>query len=441
MAVLVELYEGHVLSLQFFLHIEMIIYGALLPVVVWVFLTLLARNMDQRARSEDSLERHQYLTRQLARSQEWDELTAFIVRFPGTFLPIEHVALLTYDHREAELEFVKDWRAPDAPVPARTGSPGATPFKPDQLIYRAGLFQTNSYEISGSPAGRGARRHFCLPLSYDGVLVGALHMESRPGQTLTADQIEFVNTCSAEIALALVLSIAEPWQMNRVRLEAQLGERRRIAHELHDALAQQMFYLHLSLDQLAGDVKSVKSEAVRHKLGQMRDVANEVYDQIRNSLATLRTWGHADLTQAIRGLGIVTAQRAGLELDLTTEGNPVSLSAHLCQQVFGLVQEGLANVEKHAAARHLNIQLHWSGEALSVTLADDGVGFNPADVSGERHFGLAMMRERVEALRGELHVVSAPGRGTRLELTVPSRAEPAAQNYVPPSLALQGKRD
>src|SRR3990170_135517 len=104
-------------------------------------------------------------------------------------------------------------------------------------------------------------REFCLALSYNKVLIGILRLSCR--QTLEPEQIEFINTIAPEVALALAFAIANPRQMAQVRLQTQLMERQQTAFDLHNVLAQQLGYLHLSLDRLASDDQLLISDSIR----------------------------------------------------------------------------------------------------------------------------------------------------------------------------------
>jgi signal transduction histidine kinase len=252
------------------------------------------------------------------------------------------------------------------------------------------------------------------------VLVGVLRLRCRPGGALSSDQVAFLNRISPEIALALVLAIAHTRQLDRVRIEAQLDERRRLSYDLHNSLAQHIGYLHLSLDRLASDSNIISSGNILSELKRLREVAGDAYEQVRASLSFLRAWQQVDLTQAIDEYACAIARRADLAIDLKTAGTPARLSPLACQHIFSLVQEGLCNVEKHARARRVEIALDWTVDDLRVSVSDDGVGFDPAVVSNG-HYGLAMMAERLQRLGGERRIESAPGAGTRLHLCIPLR--------------------
>jgi len=259
----------------------------------------------------------------------------------------------------------------------------------------------------------------CLPLAYEALLVGLLRLRCRPGQSLSADQIEFLNSVAPELARALALSIAYPQQMAQARTQAQQAERRQIAYELHDTLAQHLGYLHLSLDRLANDDRLRPFGGLLQELERMRQTANEAYEIIRDNLTALRVWQAIDLNEALSSYANTFARQTGLKIDLTTTGTPVSLSLPVNRQVFSLAQEGLNNVEKHAQAQRVAIALHWSADSLQISLTDDGRGFDPQAAPAEGRYGLVMLRERVAALRGEMEVESAPGRGATLRFRIP----------------------
>jgi signal transduction histidine kinase len=221
--------------------------------------------------------------------------------------------------------------------------------------------------------------------------------------------------------VALDLAIADARQAERAYREAQIQERRRITHELHDTVAQQVFYLHLGLDQLAGNAALLASDAAQPKIESMRDVAAEVYEQVRNNLSILRAWEQLDLTEAISRLARITAHNADLTIEIDVQGEPKWLSPHTCEDIYGIVRESLNNIVKHAQARHVQVNLIWLAEDLKISLVDDGVGFDPAQLPHEGHYGLALMREVIEALQGEFMIDSRPGAGSHLRVSVPLR--------------------
>jgi len=423
-----ELYE-HSLnwnSLEFW--VEIIFYGLVVPSAAWLLLTLLASHTARHTKSEESLTLYRYFTQRLVQAREWDELTRFLTENLGFIFSAEHTALFTYNHRAARLEFVADWNAS-----TRQASPMSNPPPDGERCYiclATGMRHTTTCAPAPGVAGYEFSDQWCVPLAYNHLLVGILRGRCQPGKSLARDQIEFLDAVSTELALALALAISHPRQLAEVRATTQIEERRNFAWMMHNSLAQQVGSLHLSLDRLAKDAQFPKTAKVQDELEYLTRVAGEAYEQTRNVLTLLRPGGIADLSQVLASYARLVAQRANLQLNLVTQGEPHALSQPLCQSIFGVVQEGLNNVEKHAHAGRLQMTLNWSADSLSISLDDDGVGFTPLASPPEGHYGIVTMREWIEILGGELTIQSSPGRGAQLRFRIPfqpPRANPAAQ--------------
>ncbi len=192
-----------------------------------------------------------------------------------------------------------------------------------------------------------------------------------------------------------------------------------MAYELHDSLAQQIGYLHLSLDRLADDERLAQVEGLQREVEQLREVANESYLEIRNNLALLRNQEATNLTQTIGDYVHSLAGQVPFEIEFDTGGTPGPLGPLSCQHVLGLIQESLNNIRKHAQAQRVRLALSWYADRLDITLADDGAGFDPDSVQNNGHYGLIMLRERTQELRGEMRITSAPGAGTTVQFEIP----------------------
>jgi signal transduction histidine kinase len=430
--VLTELVEGHSLTDPLF-WVDVFLFGLLTPSITWLLLTLLAHNLTQRRKTEARLIRYRQFTQQLSQHREWDELVRFVTEFAGALLPVDHTALFTYDHRNARLEYAASWHnnAEGSVLPINAG----LAYDRCQACLLSNAPSLRSTAACNFKLEQVDDRHgdeFCLPFSYNHMLVGLLRLKLQPGEALAPDQIEFLNGVAPEIALALALAISFPRQMAQVRNEAQMDERQYIAYVLHNSLAQQIGYLHLSLDRLAGDSRLEVKHPVRDELEQLRVVAGDAYERIRNTLALLRAQEQSDLTHALTEHVRVVSSMAQLAFEFTTQGEPRPLLPDTCQRVVALVQEGLNNVIKHAHARRVHITLNWAADGLSVNLADDGIGFDPSAPPPVGHYGLAMMDEGAKALGGALTVLSAPGRGTELLFRLPlSRHEGGLREAAP----------
>lgn len=196
-------------------------------------------------------------------------------------------------------------------------------------------------------------------------------------------------------------------------------ERARLARDLHASLAQNLAYLQLKLEEMTDSDALKKIEALRPDLMQMRGVAIEAYDVVRGMLAAMLPSNSSDLATGLLVQTKLLSQRSGFEVQLVSEGTSRPLAPVVQQQILYIFKEALNNVEKHANAQHIDIGLAWGDDALTVTLTDDGKGFEPGDIQLEGHFGLMIMQDRARELKGRLGLASSPGDGTEISLWLP----------------------
>jgi NarL family two-component system sensor histidine kinase LiaS len=147
---------------------------------------------------------------------------------------------------------------------------------------------------------------------------------------------------------------------------------------------------------------------------EAEDLSYEVQQELTNLIHELRPveLEAQGLAAALEEYGARWSRQAGVEVSVTPDGEH-AVPPEVERALFRLAQEALANVAKHAEAGQVEIALASREGAITLTIADDGHGFDPADVKG-RGLGLRSMRERIEALGGELSVESGPDAGTRL---------------------------
>jgi len=195
-------------------------------------------------------------------------------------------------------------------------------------------------------------------------------------------------------------------------------EVRRIALALHDDAGQLTAAAQMQLDDIAHQFPAAATE----KLGAVKSLLDRVDDRLRHLSHELHPamLDHLGLAAALEFLAASVAERTGLQI--TVESTLViRLERRLATALYRIVQEALTNVRRHAQASSVHIRLGSHGAALRCTVSDNGVGFDPHRVShsGLPSLGLIGIQERINALGGALHIHSAPGRGTRLEITAP----------------------
>jgi two-component system, NarL family, sensor histidine kinase UhpB len=206
-------------------------------------------------------------------------------------------------------------------------------------------------------------------------------------------------------------------------------ERRRIGRELHDetsqSLAAALFNLDMAEKRLDDGSESSKNvvaarEIVHHCLGQIRLL---VYD-LRPSM--LDDFG---LAPAIRWYVETHLRASGLRVVADIDSVEERLPAELETAVYRIVQESLSNVLRHAHATRVVLHINRSPESLSLSVSDNGTGFDPAALAnasdGHSGVGLLSIRERVEALDGTVTVYSVRDRGTQVQVIIPLTTEAA----------------
>ena len=206
-------------------------------------------------------------------------------------------------------------------------------------------------------------------------------------------------------------------------LDASVEERQRIAATLHDGVVQELAAASFAVagsaetaaargdDALAAELRDAAG-AVRTGIGGLRSLLVDIYPPALRS---------AGLSAALRDLVATMAGRGpAVELDVD-DAAAAALSPDEQAAVFRIVQELLRNVVHHARADHVDVSLRQVGDAVVVTVADDGVGFDPSQTATQDHFGLRLITDLVTATGAGLQVRSAPGAGTAWELTVPRR--------------------
>jgi PAS domain S-box-containing protein len=212
---------------------------------------------------------------------------------------------------------------------------------------------------------------------------------------------------------------AQDAQQRHTRELATLEERNRVAREIHDTLAQGFTGVVLQLEaaeQALGD----ESKPVSAHLASAKNLARESLQEARRSVWDLRP-------QALTGGSLAKALRDevkrfrpdGQHSSLRISGEPRSLPPSVEDGLLRVCQESLTNVNRHAAATNIWVDLCYEMDGLLLSIRDDGAGFNPDAASENGGFGLRGMRERLALLGGRLSISSRPGAGTTIEARVP----------------------
>jgi two-component system nitrate/nitrite sensor histidine kinase NarX len=196
-------------------------------------------------------------------------------------------------------------------------------------------------------------------------------------------------------------------------------ERTFLARELHDSIAQALAFLkiqvHLMRDALAGG----DAAQVHQALGEIDTGVRECYGDVRELLVHFRTRANAeDIEPALQTTLRKFEHQTGLKTAMQMQGQGMPLAPALQVQVLHIVHEALSNVRKHARATQVWLDVQQQPQ-WRFEVRDDGEGFAAADgAPDETHVGLRIMAERAERIGASVDVLSTPGRGTSIVLTL-----------------------
>lgn len=206
------------------------------------------------------------------------------------------------------------------------------------------------------------------------------------------------------------------------RSEARLAERERIARELHDTLLQGFQGLILRFQAVANRLPP--GAQGREMINEVLERADDVIIEGRDRVRSLRA-AHSEVKLA--DIFSTSAQRLGLEpevkFDLTIEGSPRDLDPAVVEEIANIGNEALFNSFRHAEATRVGVTIAYTPRTLRVRFSDDGIGMDPEILAvrrRENHFGLTGMRERAKRIRAGFTLLSQPGAGTVIDVTIPA---------------------
>jgi signal transduction histidine kinase len=206
-------------------------------------------------------------------------------------------------------------------------------------------------------------------------------------------------------------------------IEAQEAERARIARDLHDDIGQRLALLALALQQ-------VKDLLPDSSGGEAAASLDALQKQTAEIIGDVQTLSHELHPPRLLHVGVVPAMRSfcgelsgqkSAEIDFRYEDVPVGVPPDVSLCLFRVLQEALHNAVRHSGARHFDVHLRGTGDAIDLTIRDEGVGFDVDAANRGLGLGLTSMKERLKLVGGELFIESRSTRGTTVLARVPVR--------------------
>jgi signal transduction histidine kinase len=221
-------------------------------------------------------------------------------------------------------------------------------------------------------------------------------------------QVAIVTAAALAVSLG---TLAFPRRARRARRDAALGERHRLARDLHDGLAQELAFIVMQARRAAA-----QDQPRREQLEALSRSAERALDESRTLIGDLSSHEGRSVDVAVAQAAEELAHRTGASVRVAA-CDGVVLPPATRDALVRIVREGVTNAVRHARASEISIEL--TGEhGIRLRIADNGIGFDPA--AAVRHgFGLTSMRERARAAGGDLEYFSEPGAGTQIEVVLP----------------------
>jgi signal transduction histidine kinase len=214
-------------------------------------------------------------------------------------------------------------------------------------------------------------------------------------------------------------------QLQRLLTETvgvQERERQRIAHDMHDGINQLLIGAMLELNSARERLGTGDRSRAEDSLTQVKEVLQRMEREIKQILYDLRppTLDTLGLAPALRRYAERFQQYSGLACEVQIEGEPLRLPPDVEIGLYRIMQEALQNVSAHAHARQAEVVIRFAPEGVTLTIGDDGEGFDLATVQRDPqgHFGLLGMQERAGSLGGQLAIRTGIGQGTQVIVSV-----------------------
>jgi signal transduction histidine kinase len=231
---------------------------------------------------------------------------------------------------------------------------------------------------------------------------------------------EMVEERTAQLASTYEQLQVEAIEKNQLIEQAAVAEERsRLARDLHDSLTQSLYSFSLFIQTAKELVENGDKQSLKNTLAELTNASKDVHKELRLLVYNLRPSVLEDegLVGALRQRLDTVEGRAGIITELITEGE-CRLSLQGEETVYRVIQELLNNILQHSSATEVSLKASFGEEQSYFTVQDNGIGFDPENTNGRTGLGLVIMRERVEKIGGQLSIMSKPGKGTTVIITV-----------------------
>ncbi len=208
----------------------------------------------------------------------------------------------------------------------------------------------------------------------------------------------------------------------KARYSAIMEERQRLARELHDAVSQQLFAISMTATAV-GRTLDHDFDKAKQQISLIEEMSSVAQSEMRALLLHLRPV-HLEGKKLGSGLKeLLKELKSKVPMEISSEiDENIRLSKGMEDHLFRIVQEALSNALRHSRAGKLELKFYRHMDVIRLSVSDDGIGFD-SDVKKHASYGIVSMQERVNELGGVFNIVTAPGKGTRIDIRIPIMME------------------
>ncbi len=261
----------------------------------------------------------------------------------------------------------------------------------------------------------GIRLVVSIPLQAKGKRVGVIDLQALTPRAVTPEELSLLTAIGQQIGLA----VENARLYEQAQQLAIVRERSRLARDLHDSVTQALYGATLTAEAAARQLSMGQTDRAAEHLREIRTSTQSALREMRLLIFELRPGAlkRDGLAAALQARLEAVEQRGGLATELNVLG-PLRLSAETEVGLYRIAQEALNNVLRHAHARRVVVSLEQRNSLVTLEVADDGQGFDPAAARSGSGFGLCGIEERAARLGGRLSIDSPPGGGSRVRVEV-----------------------
>ena len=313
--------------------LEILFFAILLPVSIGLALSGMSASRSELSWSVYYQTLKHNLERQLYDARSYDELAQIFMEFVRVVMPLSDAALHKYDQQADQYKLITNWSLNNNSRFSDTAIQCTTEQCPLlAMITRKDVIGVEPCADSHLTSLAGASKDYCMLFLFSNSRVGAarLHFASTNVPSPAQDRL------LKEIApvIASVFHRIDLEQRVKKQIDSLTIEQQRLARDVHDSLGHSLAYLRLQLDRISMEINDKQMNVLQQEVEELRDVANEAYDQMREVLISLSPGGNFNVSDTLLKYAERISQKASFTVDITQYGRPRALPPLVQQNIF-----------------------------------------------------------------------------------------------------------